>query len=564
MQEALNELLSLGASLSSKLSTGFPLISARTMIKNRYGELEEEVLKFLDNPNFTANDKLQNLVKLNEYFIQLKKDLAEYDLGLEERNQKIWDSIIQKIDTTNFIIQASRVPNLHNLISDIFIREYDITVLEDVNPFSESKKWYEIVSQAMWHGSFNLKILYQSPFFSKEQFSRIFGLSMYYFKSIDSIFDDDEIKKFLTDANSNEIRDDLIRDLMIFYVNMISGLAFLQYKVEFLEYEEYLGYWEFDLDGFNFIGGLISRFQSMKTSLSTLLRSAGITGDCIALLKGEHKAVYNEFKDLEMVVLSQKLLNLLHEISPPYADHKGIIDQMDSVMTKIEKLISEIPEIVFKRENVNVYTVLFSYILSIIKQIEYLPFKSSQLQAKLEWASRLMQNTQITSMKFPFFISPILLSIDANLKKGDLGSLENDLMSLKSLHSAEVKFDPYPHLSTEILFNILKLVTNHSNLDDTINMIFQNYLSNSAFISSSRLLEQIENFIDYLREYKKSIEENQKKPILPLELEQMNTALPLNHVFRHIPSLEFYSIKGKYMELKYPIFGDPSFTIFDK
>ncbi|RMG33002.1 MAG: hypothetical protein D6732_12570, partial [Methanobacteriota archaeon] len=57
--------------------------------------------------------------------------------------------------------------------------------------------------------------------------------------------------------------------------------------------------------------------------------------------------------------------------------------------------------------------------------------------------------------------------------------------------------------------------------------------------------------------------QNIRKPLLPLELEAMNGALQVNHFLKHIPLLDFYSLKSEIIELKYPVFGDPSFTIFE-
>ncbi|RMG38056.1 MAG: hypothetical protein D6732_05650, partial [Methanobacteriota archaeon] len=538
MQEALNELINLGQSLSQKLNSGFPQISARTIIKNRYNGLKEEILNYLTNAKHTANEKMRNLISLNEQFIKLKKELVEFDLGLEEQNQKIWEAVFERLFNTTLIEEAARVPKLHELISKVLVREYDITKLEEINPYSDTNQWFETIKRASTYARFNMQLIIQAPFLPEEQFKTIFGLIMYYFKTIDAILQDEYIRKFMADQASEPIRKDLIIEIINLYSFMILGMSVIQSKIDLIRLEEYLDYWNLDLTEFQFITGLIKHFDDLKSSLSELLRNNGKeTLEIQRIIEGKDSATYSAKKHIEYIAISEKIHQCIQQMEKQYVDIKPITEEMEEYFRQVEKSIEENEPSNSPNDNYSRLILLSAYISGNARLIELYPFKIDELIAKLSWASRNLNGNYVNALAFPLIVSPILCSVHEALTKANIPKIREGLMSLKQLESDDKQFQPIAEVTFIMLKTILNLASEVITLNDAINQISQVLLANSAFIPSRDVMERFEQYVNYLRAYENSLLQNIRKPLLPLELEAMNGALQVNHFLKHIPLL---------------------------
>lgn len=557
-------MINLGESLSQKLASGFPQISARTIIRNRYNELKEEILAYLQDGNISANEKMKHLITLNDHFIRLKKELVEYDLGLEEQNQKIWEAVFETIFNTTFVEQASRVPNLHELISRVLLREYDITKLEEINPYSDTSMWLEIIQRASTYARFNMQLLIQVPFMPQENFDTIFGLIMYYFKTLDAIFHDDYIHKFLSDQASEHIRKDLFIEIVKLYSFMILGLGLIQSRIELINLEQYLDYWNVELTKFDFLRGILRRFEDLKAKILENLDRTG-AGDFSLqrIFEGKDSSTMLEVKQIALVAISEEIFQILQEIEPPNADRKHLTDLLEANFRKIEKLVEDIDGPTTPNDNYAINLLLSSYIVGHAKMIDLYPFKVDELIAKLSWGARNIKGDCITTIVFPMVVAPTLMTVQEALSKGNIEKVKEAVFSLKQFETEDKQFHPYAEVSLFFLKNVLSLVSGLTTLNEAINQISQVLLANSAFIPSHQVMEMFDQYINYLRTYEEALKRNLRKPLLPLELEAMNGALPVSHLLRHVPILDFYSLKSDYIELKYPIFGDPSFTIYE-
>ncbi len=348
------------------------------------------------------------------------------------------------------------------------------------------------------------------------------------------------------------------------YSFMILGMSLIKEKIDLIRLEHYLDYWNLELTDFQFITGLIKRFEDLRSNLDRLLEKNGKGSfELQRILEGKAGITHAEIRQVNLIGISESIHRCLQELEVSYVDPKPVNEQMEEHFTEIEKLIEENEISKSSNDNYARIILLSAYISGHAKQIDLYPFKIEELIAKLSWAARNLNETCITAYTFPLLISPILCSVREALNKANVTKIREAVVALKQIESDDHEFQPYAEVTFVLLKTILSLASGIISLNDAINQISQVFLANSAFIPSRDVMDMFEQYINYLRAYENSLVQNLRKPILPLELEAMNGALQVNHFLRHVPLLDFFSLKSELIELKYPIFGDPSLTVYE-
>lgn len=557
------ELVQLAENMEDKLKDGFPLISAKTIIKNRYSELKEEVSEFLTDPNIDVNVKFQRMVDLNENFLFLKKKLYEYDLSLDELNQSIWEKV-HKILLRNRILEgANKVFHLSEWVGKILVREFDPTVLEDISPLTKPGQWLETVEKILQYGQFNLQILNQAPFLENSQFERILGLCMYYYKTLDSLFTDDSFANVIADQNFEPFLDKFLQLFYQIYGSLIVGISVLMDKFQIERYETYLAYWEGEVLYYKFPVSLIDRFYNLKSKYIQKLRESNLA--TIAreqVVMGTHSSIKHLEQAIQYIAKACQLFEHIEELQNPSSIKDQLKHKMETILSQIEhELTGDFTPKEIEHEDAR-FMLLHSYIIAHAVLLNSFPFEYDDHIAKLEWASRFFPKETILPSHFQYIFATPIVMVNFALKKGNLDTVQLAVKKLKELKPVEATLAPYVELSYKFLLNVLQMVLNKKTLNEVIQENAQIVLQNSAFIPSRSLMELVETYLDYLRSYETSINENLQKPFLPLELEAMNTGFGYNHLLKVVPHFDFYSIKGDFIEMKYPLFGDMAFTIY--
>lgn len=567
-KDSLIELERSSKEIKRKMENGFPVITIKTVIRNRYRELGEVFGNML-RENGDEDKKLELLNQMLKKSAEIKKDYKNLGFSLEQYEKTLIDEIRVALYEGKILRRGHRALGLHEMIAQIIISG-EI----DFSDFAE--KEYK-ADPALWIA----------------KYSEIYrNLEM----QLDLLTDTDFIK---------------LDSIIVILNRLLDGVQFLQIKLETFDFDHYLAHIE-ELEQERSVLFLRRIFDTYISEYHCINRFFNrLTPTALDYITKWHD--YRYFYELlnEWIVRFAKLLNLIQTKTGDYSSYAPLMqlltaDEGESALikklqsyvdlqskanelfVKIDQkapsqenrrnleLINLAMEETFQRDNFRNtvtrdaapfiweirFTLVATYLLS---KFIIADFYDTDVVAVKEIDENLWyyaENTPINSMTFGTLLMKLYLFSDlgTKMKNKELISLavgEYTRLSTKFKTAA-----PYYRISALFFINMFELITERKNVDEAFSEINQALLVESAFIPSERVKNQIQMYLEYLNEYERNYLNNRPKTSLEFGIEHRNQILSASNIFRYYVPIEGYYLQNKYIELKFPVFGSNSDSVF--
>ncbi len=550
MNQALEELLRSINNFIPKLNEGFPALSATTVLKNRMNEVNQELKEQFEDPDVDKPSKMEALITYYKSIANATNNISKVGVK-KEAVFSLFLKQVQELLTDNDILEhGTRSRFLDEVFTESYYLEFDLHNLEISKYTTNPQEWIKEFQTKLNNIKFLTTTLEQTPFIEFDNFVAIFGNVILALKTtltlIEEIDFDDSDKLQETTKERNFL---LIEAILTF----LKHILIISERVNFELFENMLSFITDNLENREFIKHMLS-----------------ITNEFLAKFPSEFISEFSSQKfggpdQVKGFLNSAKIISTFYEQSDklkllPYGSQL-ISDELLQIATNIELYFREFSCKSIFLNKINEALIRYYRSIYIILVVE-LDHPVERFVNQMQWASTIFENEASTNHAILSLFGTQLGLIKFATDKGNIELLKEQLKDLERLLQSHKNLAPYPNVTMSFLTDILSFVLNHKSGDEVEGNLQMTLLSETIFIPNHDLIEQFRTYLAYFSQFNSAIKDNLQKPRLELELEVLNSQLQFFDPFKILATLDFYTIKGNFMELKYPIFGSLDFSIY--
>jgi hypothetical protein len=567
--ESIEEFQRSSEEIFQKIQSGHPAFTIKTILSNRINELIDIYSKLLISEDIDANQRLTSLLDLFSTFTKEIEKFQSIEIQIEEFIQPFIDEIKIILADYNLIERGNDVVGISELIIKYFIKPYDPTILQDISISDDYIAWKAEFAKIYNEARILHIIFSETMFFEIYEFKQIYGLLLHYYKTLDVIIQEFSFEKYGQLYENLESEESIFT--LFYNVYFYLGLTFTKSmeRVDLNHFEDVIDIWRTEsTDVYSILLTISKRITTLTTRIETEIGEVKnpIT---LQIIRKENEIINHIIRYAEYLKYQYEVYQLLIGIYTP--------SSTTNLRSKLEQVIDQI-SIEFSKDSfqnylsIKPYTDTWEIRCNLIKT--YLTGKIV-LAEKFDSSMRLIEDVEDYIWEYTKLSEVSIYTFETLILKGIMyAQIGFKLQKHEYLELAHHEFDKlndkmetaprYLKFCYKFFFNILQLLTEKRSFEDVMETIKQYYFEASLYIKSDKLRYEIDTFLEYLENYEKSVIENLPKPTLPFEIEFKNHSLNVGNLFKHYLSLEAYWLHNKYIELKVPVFGTISDTIYNK